>query len=288
MMVKRERCVNVVIVLISKVHSRGKHIQHLLSTDRASIQMEDVTVEQQLPVASPIVDVSAHAVDQPASSGPSPEVTPLFDVINKKIRQIAALLSSRLRLAAYKVSSQQIHTPLSDLAVLPADTGDKSVSLAIQRFRESKQIQDKAEYFRKHRLSTICRRESRRTRHEKKSKRKQPPTFPSTMAKRTRLIRQPSTITEVPSDQEERGLPSPPDSQPSKTPSTPAPKTKIRAAKRKATYDEYNGHLGLSSPPQQAYDPQENGRDWYMDDVEVGDVPSSVLRGVQGLWALGS
>jgi hypothetical protein len=78
MVVKRQRCVNVVIVLILKVHSRGKDIQHLLSTDRASIRMEDVTVEQQLPVASAIVDVSARAVDQPASSGPSPEVIPLL------------------------------------------------------------------------------------------------------------------------------------------------------------------------------------------------------------------
>jgi len=54
-------------------------------------------------------------------------------------------------------------------------------------------------------------------------------------------------------------------------------------------YDEFNGHLGLSSPPQQAYDPQETSvrGEWYMDDVEVGDVPSSVLRGVEGLWALG-
>jgi hypothetical protein len=51
-------------------------------------------------------------------------------------------------------------------------------------------------------------------------------------------------------------------------------------------YDEYSGHLGLSSPPQQAYDPEDYGR-WSMDDVEVGDVPSSVLRGVEGLWALG-
>ena len=55
------------------------------------------------------------------------------------------------------------------------------------------------------------------------------------------------------------------------------------------TYDEFNGHLGLSSPPQQAYDPQETSvrGEWYMGDVEVGDVPSSVLRGVEGLWALG-
>lgn len=106
------------------------------------------------------------------------------------------------------------------------------------------------------------------------------------------LRRYPSTITEVPSDQEERGLLSPPDSQNSKTPvhedgpSTPAPKRKIRRAKRTKTYDEFTGHLGLSSPPQQAYDPQETENSWYMDDVEVGDVPSSVLRGVEGLWAL--
>ena len=54
-------------------------------------------------------------------------------------------------------------------------------------------------------------------------------------------------------------------------------------------YNEYNGHLGLSSPPQQAYDPLDNaeGQEYYMEDVEVGDVPSSVLRGVEGLWALG-
>lgn len=51
-------------------------------------------------------------------------------------------------------------------------------------------------------------------------------------------------------------------------------------------YNGYNGLLGLSSPPQQAYDPLEN-EGYYMEDVEVGDVPSSVLRGVEGLWALG-
>ena len=49
-------------------------------------------------------------------------------------------------------------------------------------------------------------------------------------------------------------------------------------------YNESNGHLGLSSPPQEAYDPK---GEWYMDEVEVDDVPSSVLRGVEGLWALG-
>jgi len=57
----------------------------------------------------------------------------------------------------------------------------------------------------------------------------------------------------------------------------------VRKAK---TYDEFTGQLGLSSPPQQAYDPRDNENDWYMDDVGVADVPSSVLRGVEGLWAL--
>ena len=110
------------------------------------------------------------------------------------------------------------------------------------------------------------------------------------MTQRTRLSRQPSTITEVPSDQEERGLPSPPDSQRApaiEPPSTPAPKAKRRKSIKKATYDEYSGSLGLSSPPTQEYDPRERRRDWYMDDAELGDVPSSVLRGVEGLWALG-
>lgn len=71
------------------------------------------------------------------------------------------------------------------------------------------------------------------------------------------------------------------------TPSTPAPKPRIRKIKKRKIYNEYNGHLGLSSPPQQDYDPLENQGEWYMDEVEVGDVPSSVLRGVEGLWALG-
>ena len=52
-------------------------------------------------------------------------------------------------------------------------------------------------------------------------------------------------------------------------------------------YNEYNGHLGLSSPPQQTYDPLEDAEGHYMEDMKVGDVPSSVLRGVEGLWALG-
>jgi hypothetical protein len=51
-------------------------------------------------------------------------------------------------------------------------------------------------------------------------------------------------------------------------------------------YNENNGHLGFSSPPQQTYDPLED-EGYFMEDVEVGDVPSSVLRGVEGLWALG-
>jgi len=187
-------------------------------------------------------------------------------------------------LAAYKVSTQQIHTPFSELAALPTDSSD-SVSKAIQRFRESKRIQDQADYYRKHRLATICRRESRRTRHQKSK-----PTIIAPVAQRTRIIRQPSAITEVPSDQEEPGLPSPPDSEPSKTPShetpsTPAPKPKTRKFKKRKVYNEYNGHLGFSSPPQQAYDHPQG--EWYMDEVEVGDVPSSVLRGVEGLWALG-
>ena len=159
---------------------------------------------------------------------------------------------------------------LSALSIDPSD----SVSKAIQRFRESKTIQDQAEYHRKHRLSTICRRDSRRTRRQKAKG-----VLP--------LTRKPSTIIEIPSDQEEQGLLSPPDSQSRlnimETPSTPAPKPKIRKLKRRRVYNEHNGHLGLSSPP---YDPSENSEEWYMDDMEVGDVPSSVLRGVEGLWAL--
>src|SRR5277367_989843 len=205
----------------------------------------------------------------------------------------------RLRLATHKVTTQQIHTPFAELAALPIETSD-SVSHAIQRFRESKEIQDQAEYYRQRRLSTICRRESRRTRQAKSTMSpQQPPTTVPTVApmpipRPLILIRKPSTIAEIPSDQEEPGLPSPPDSQPSKqslieVPTTPAPKPKKRRVRKMKTYDEFNGHLGLSSPPQQAYDPQETSvrADWYMDDVEVGDVPSSVLRGVEGLWALG-
>lgn len=96
---------------------------------------------------------------------------------------------------------------------------------------------------------------------------------------------------EVSSESEERGLPSPPVSQKSNIlsneegPSTPAPKKKIRRARKMKTYDEFTGHLGLSSPPQQVYDPRDGENEWSVDDV-VGDVPSSVMRGVEGLWAL--
>jgi|SRR5579859_5336744 hypothetical protein len=188
-------------------------------------------------------------------------------------------------MAAYKVSTHQIHTPFNELASQPSTCTDTSVSLAIQRFHKSKKIQDQAQFFRAHRLSTICRRESRRVR------RLQISTNSSKPQVKPQLIRQPSTITEEISSDQEAGLPSPPDSQPAKTPldelpSTPAPKRRIRRMKVTKNYNGYNGHLGLSSPPQQAYDPLEN-EGYYMEDVEVGDVPSSVLRGVEGLWALG-
>jgi hypothetical protein len=206
----------------------------------------------------------------------------------------------RLQLATYKVTTEQIHTPFSELAALPIDTSD-SVSRAIQRFRESKEIQDQADYYRQRRLSTICRREARRTRLEKSTMSPPQPhmttvptTAPIDIPRRSNLTRNPSTIAEIPSDQEEPCLPSPPDSQISKQssiegPTTPAPKPKKRRVRKTKTYNEFNGHLGLSSPPQQEYDPQETSvrGEWYMDDVEVGDVPSSVLRGVEGLWALG-
>jgi hypothetical protein len=194
-------------------------------------------------------------------------------------------------LASYKISTQQIHTPFSELSALPIDSQDP-VSQAIQRFKESKILEDRADYYRQRRLATICRREARRTRHAK-STNPPPKSMSSTTSQRRGLIRCPSTIIELPSDKEEAGLPSPPDSQSSKPqikepPSTPAPKLKIRRATKTKTYDESNGQLGLSSPPQQRYDPQENQEEWYMDEVEVGDVPSSVLRGVEGLWALAS
>jgi len=56
--------------------------------------------------------------------------------------------------------------------------------------------------------------------------------------------------------------------------------------KKPRTYNEFNGHLGLSSPPQEDYDMQDGK--WFMDEVEVADLPSSVRRGVEGLWALGN
>jgi len=206
---------------------------------------------------------------------------------------MATLLSNRLRLAAYKVSTQQIHTPVSELAFLPASRPDTSVSQAIQRFRESKKLQDQAKYFRKHRLSTICRRDARRTRRAQKQKQSTTTATQVTTTIKPHLVRHPSTIMEESGSEQEAGLPSPPDSQPAKTPldelpSTPAPKRRTRKMKMMKKYNEYNGHLGLSSPPQQAYDPLENDAEgYYMEDVEVGDVPSSVLRGVEGLWALG-
>ena len=207
------------------------------------------------------------------------------------------MLSNRLRLAAYKISTQQIHTPFPELATLPIDPSD-TVSQAIQRFRESKRIQDQREYYSKRRLSVICRREARRTRRAKSTNpiitlTSTSAAIPMNFTLKSGLARQPSTIPEVPSDQERTGMLSPPDSQPSKTPSsdipcTPAPKRRIRRVKKARVYNEYNGDLGLSSPPQQAYDPQDVQQDWYMDEIEVGDVPSSVLRGVEGLWALGN
>lgn len=202
---------------------------------------------------------------------------------------MATVLSARLRLAAYKVTTQQIHAPFSELALLPTDSQD-SVSQAIQRFRESKRLQEKTEFYRNHRLDTTCRRESWRARHAKSTSSLRPSTFTTHHSSLdTRVPHLPSTIIEVPSDQEGPGLPSPPDSLQSiavnKVPRTPAPKRKIRKMKKTKRYNEFNGHLGLSSPPQEAYDRQEE-QEWVMEDVEVGDVPSSVLRGVEGLWAL--
>ena len=192
-----------------------------------------------------------------------------------------------MRLAAYKVSTHQIHTPISELSPLQIDTFD-SVSQAIRRFRESEIRQERADYYRKHNLATICRREARRTRTTltRKAPSKRLHTHPAAK----RLIRHPPTIIEVPSDREEQGLPTPPDSQskPESTeaPSTPLPKPKIRRVKPMKKYNEQDGHLGWSSPPRE-HGLKANREDWCMQDVEVGDVPSSVLRGVEGLWALG-
>lgn len=221
---------------------------------------------------------------------------------------MARLLSDRLHLAAYKVQTHQTHTPLAELSAMSVESND-AVSTAITRFQESKKSQELADYYRKHRLSTICRRESRKLKTQKSQSPQQTLVTTSTITTTTTtrtttsipvvksmqapsLTRVPSTILEVPSDQEEPQLPSPPDSQSSKPPppidlpSTPAPKRKIRRLKKNKIYNEHNGHLGLSSPPQQEYDPTEDSQ-WNIDDVEVADVPSSVLRGVEGLWALG-
>src|SRR5271156_5266007 len=113
---------------------------------------------------------------------------------------MALLLRNRLSLAAYKIRTQQIHTPLGELASLSDDCPDTAVSIAIQRFRESKQRQEQAKFFRQHCLSTICRREARVTRRQQKK----------LLRKASRpLKRGPSSIVEVISEQEERGLLSP-------------------------------------------------------------------------------
>jgi hypothetical protein len=220
-----------------------------------------------------------------------------------KIRQIAAALKGRLRLASYKISTQQIHTPLSELSSLPVQSPSDAVSHAIQQFRESTRMQHHTKLSRSSKLEIACRRDSRRTRRIKTSaapstsittdlgifskKYLQLPRLPQPVA----LSRTVSIMSTIHSE-EEAGLPSPPDSQqtnkspllPTEVPSTPAPKPKTRKLKRRRVYTETNGHLGLSSPPQQAYDRPDTTGDW---ELEVGDdVPSSVLRGVECLWAL--
>ena len=147
------------------------------------------------------------------------------------------MLSNRLRLAAYKVSTQQIHTPFAELSALPTVSSD-SVSHAIERFQESKKLQERAEYYRKYGLAKVCHRESRRMRREKSTNIESTTlTISQSVTSKPCLNYQTSTITEGQSDQEEPGLPSPPDSQPSKTPSTevpstPAPRPKVRRVKR--------------------------------------------------------
>src|SRR5271155_663984 len=111
----------------------------------------------------------------------------------------------RLQLATYKLTTQQIHTPFAEVAALPVETSD-SVSHAIQRFRESKEIQDQAEYYRQRRLSTICRREARTTRQAKSTLSPQqlittavPTVAPIPLPRPSNLTRNPSTIAEIPS-----------------------------------------------------------------------------------------
>jgi len=164
------------------------------------------------------------------------------------------------------------------------------VSQAIRRFQESKTRQEQAEYYRKHRLSAICRRESRIARA--KSSTNQKNERRSTHRVEKWLVNRPSTIVEVTSDPNKAGLATPPSSKgkPESAELLRTPLPKVRMPKMKKTkryYGGYNGNLGWSSPPQQEYDPQEEDGNWGVQDVEVGDVPSSVLRGVQGLWALG-
>src|SRR5271155_5360528 len=104
----------------------------------------------------------------------------------------------RLQLATYKLTTQQIHTPFAEVAALPVETSD-SVSHAIQRFRESKEIQDQADYYRQRRLSTICRRDARRTRLERSTSSPQQstittiPTAPIDIPRRSNLTRNSST-----------------------------------------------------------------------------------------------
>ena len=212
---------------------------------------------------------------------------------------MAAALKSRLQLAAYKVSTQQIHTPLSELSPLPIQSPSDTISQAIQQFRESTRRQNHTPHHRSSQLERACRRDLRRTRRNKLSTHPATtnqrdlvlhPTFPQTNP----LSRTASIVSAIHSDQEGGGLPSPPDSQqtnnsplfPIEVLNTPAPKPKIRKLKRRRIYNEQNGHLGLSSPPQQAYDRLDITGEWMMEEVEISDVPSSVLRGVEGLWAL--
>jgi len=162
-------------------------------------------------------------------------------------------------------------------------------------------MQKHTPHHRSSQLEIACRRDLRRARRKKLST--LPPTYQRyqrlqvlhrTLPQTNPLFRTASIVTTIHSDQEGGGLPSPPDSQqtnnspllPVEAPSTPAPKPKIRRLKRRRVYNEQNGHLGLSSPPQQAYDRLDITGEWMIEEVEVGDVPSSVLRGVEGLWAL--
>jgi hypothetical protein len=184
-----------------------------------------------------------------------------------------------------------MHAPLAELSIIPIESSD-CVSKAIQQFRESKTREDQANYYRERRLAKICRRESRQLHERRLADRqlKSTSTFPSG----TTLVREHSSISEGGSDKDEPCLPTPPDSQCVRSqldcnelPCTPITKPKKKSAKQNRKYNEFGGGLGIDSPPQQRYDPNDNSQQWEMEDVEIGDVPSSVLRGVEGLWALG-